>query len=103
RECVRKRRAIEQRQGRDLVAAGVDGTARPDGAIALAREDLRAGTMHLHLDCAKLAVELCVLRRIREQVVELVVLVDAAKRRREIVRLLDEEPAGIFGEPRKTG
>ena len=97
REGVRQRRAREQRKRRSLIIPGVDRPRRPDRAIALAREDLRAGPMDLDLNRAELAVGDRVPRRVAEQVVELVVLVDPLERRARVVGLLDEEPAGVLG------
>src|SRR5205823_6699892 len=62
RECVWKRRAVEQCECRRLVAAAVEPTRRAQRAISLPREDLRAGTMDLHVYRPELAIKRAVLR-----------------------------------------
>ena len=102
RECIRQRRAIEHRQRGSVVAAGVHDARRPKGPVPLPREHLHASAVDFHVDRAELAVELGVLRRVGEQIMELVVLVDAPERGLQIVRLFDEKPAGVVGQPREA-
>src|SRR5215213_11091182 len=96
---IRQRRPVEQRKRRSLEAATIDGRTAADRAIALAREDLCAGATRLHQNLSELTVEHRVAWSIRQQIVELVVLVYALERARQIVGFLHEEPAGVFGEP----
>ena len=86
RERVRKRRAFQQRERRSFVISRRRRRGVANGPISLACEYLSAGTMHLDLDRAELAVEGRVPRRVGQEIVELVVLVDALERGPEIVR-----------------
>ena len=97
RERVRDRRAIERRERRRLV--GPHGLARlVDRVVALARMDAHAAALHLDVDLAELAVEGVVLRHVREHVVVPHVRLDPREAAAQIVRVLDQEPAGLVGQ-----
>ncbi len=74
-----------------------------DRVVALARMDAHAAALHLDVDLAELAVEGVVLRHVRQHVVVPHVRLDPREPPAQIVRVLDQEPAGLVGELAEAG
>src|SRR4051812_32355334 len=75
RECIGERRAFEHRQCWNFVTSRVHDAGIANCPVSFSCEHLRARAMHSHLYRAELAIKGSVLRRISQEVMELVVLV----------------------------
>ena len=93
-----QRSPLEPRQGRGLVLQRGHGQGGVEGQITLAGLEPAVGAKHLHRDGSELTVVVLPPRRVGQHVVGAQVLVHLQKPGAEVVRIADQEPAGLRGQ-----
>ena len=101
RERVGQPSAIENGERRTLEAGRIRRACGLDDRSPAPGEHLRGRPAHFPADRPEIAVERGIPGSVGEQVVKLVVFVDALERGGKIVRVLNKEAAGVLGELRE--